>query len=199
MSVADNAILRIVATFDILGTTKAQCVFHAKHTTGSAQSDSDVIDASLEWIEDIWGAMEDIISDDCALEGVEVYEYAHPDIEPIGESAATFVGIANDANVPSGLCMMLEAYKERTGYADRKYISGLTVGSLLADQWQSASLAFGAAAVAVWIGEFTAANSVKLTGCYLNRTTGATAFYTGGGVASKVAYQRRRKPGVGLT
>lgn len=199
MSVADNAILRVVSTCSILGTTKTQNVFHARHTTGSAQDDSDVIDAAVEWIEAILTEMVAVLANDLSLTGVEVYEYSHPDIEPIGESAGTFVGTANDANVPSGLCMMLEAFKERTGHADRKYISGLTVGSLLADSWAAGTLAVGADAVLVWINEFTASNGVKLTGCYLNRSTGATAFYTGGSVASKIAYQRRRKPGVGLT
>lgn len=199
MSVGEGVVLRIVATFDIDGASKAQNVFHAVQNTGTAQDDEDVVDAALNWIEDIFGTMTALTSDEVSLEKVEVYEDSVAGFLPVGSAAGTWAGTSANDRVPAGVAILLHAQKSRTNHTDKKYIAGTTEATIAGDTFTSTATTAAGLAAAEWIDTHTDANGVVLNPVSYNRNTKITKAYTGYSVSDVASYQRRRKPGVGLT
>jgi hypothetical protein len=199
MSVAAAAVVRIVPTFTIGTQSRMQNVYHCRHTTGSGQADEDVVDAAVEFVEELMGNFTSNIHQGVDLESVDVYELVGTEFQPVGTGSSTWVGTNSNDRLPSGIALLIKLYKERTGHADRKYIGGFTEVALAADAWASGVLTNGAAFVADMVAEFTATNGVKLQPSYFNRMTGLVKDYIGGAAQEVISYQRRRKPGVGLT
>lgn len=199
MTVAAGAVCKIVPTFTIGTGSKAQNVYHVQHSTGTAQTEEDVLDAAIEWVEDLMSNFTTQIADDVELATVDVYEQVGATWAPVGQDSGTWAGTNVNERLPSGVALLIKLFKPRTGYADRKFIAGFTEVSAVGDVWESGILTSGAAFVVDMQAEFTATNSVKLTPKYYNRTSGLTLDYVGGSTQSTVSYQRRRKPGVGLT
>lgn len=94
---------------------------------------------------------------------------------------------------------MLTASKERSGYLDRKYIAGLTEASVNGDEWVSATVTALQNAATRWVAQYDATNGVSLLPVSVNEATGVVRVLVNGDGVARVAYQRRRKPGVGLT
>lgn len=199
MSIADDAVLRAVVTFRLGTVSRAQNVYHYRHSTGSVQDDADVLDAALEHIEAIMDDLLIRIHPDCAMENVELFELVAGEWGPVGVVTSSWVGTSTGERLPSGIAMMLLAYKERSGYTDKKYIPGFGEGWTNGDEFLSAAVAAGLTAAGTWVAEFTATNSVKLQAVHFNRTTQETKEYVAVGVSPTTTYQRRRRPGTGLT
>lgn len=197
--IAENAFLRVVATLQIGETSKAQNVFHMSHVTGTSQSDEDVVEAAGEWCVDFYTTMQSAIVEDVSLEKVEVFVRESSEWQPVGVASPAWDGANVGERLPAGIAMLLKAYKERTGHTDKKYIAGLSDGQIEADNWGVATRGYGDDAIAYWVTEQTLTNAVKLIGIHYNTVTEGAKSYTGGSVGLIAAYQRRRKPGVGLT
>lgn len=199
MTVPDNAIMRAVVTYEVAQVTKAQNVYHLKHTTGSSQDDEDVLDAVAEWIV---SAMENIavrLSEDVVMGTLELYERVSSLWEPIGVTVPDYTGDHVGELLPAGLAIMVEFSKLRTGYRDRKYLTGFVEDDCQGNGWGAGVRTDVALYAADIIEEFTATNSVKVLAVHYNTTTEVAKEYTGYQVVADVSYQRRRKPGVGLT
>lgn len=199
MTVADGAKLRVVPTFELSAISKAQNVYHMLHSTGSAQAEADVVDACLESIENMMSNFDSHVSTGVNLIDVVVYELVAGLWEPIGSAAGSWVGAASGDRTPSGVALMVRLFKARTGYVDRKFIAGFTESKLAGDAWVSAVLTSAAGYVVDVYSPFTATNSVIVKAVHFNRSDHTTKDYTGGVGDPTVSYQRRRKPGVGLT
>ena len=200
MTIATDSVLRVVPTFSVGTKTKMQNVYHMVHQTASPQNETAVVLACLEAVEEYMDNFQATLHDTVELDSIEVYERVSGLWEPIGEIASTWAatGAASDRS-PAGCALMVNLFKARTGHNDRKYISGFQETLMQDEEWQSAILTAGAAYVVDVYSPFTASNSVIIKACHWNRGTDTTAFYTGGVAIPRIAYQRRRKPGVGLT
>jgi hypothetical protein len=199
MTVEAGQTLRGVATFQYGPNTKAQNVYHFIHTTGSAQADEDVVEAVGECVEYLMGALTAKLVDDISLVQVEVFERVSGEWEPVGIFDGTWAGTSGGDRAPAGLALMIELTKARTGHKDRKYIAGVPDAGAVGDTYDAATLAACDVFVTRIQEEFEGTAGAKVKPCYFNRDTEVTAYYTGGQGAPTVSYQRRRKPGVGLT
>lgn len=199
LSVADGAVLRVVPTFQIGTVSKAQNVYHMLHQTGSAQTEAAVITAALESIENMMSNFTAIMQSSVSLIDVACYELVSGAWEPIGAINGTWAGTSAAQRIPAGVALMVRLFKARTGYVDRKYLTGFTESQLDSDLWTSAVHTAAAAYIVDVYSPFTASNSVILKAVHFNRNDQTTKDYTGGNSALTVSYQRRRKPGVGLT
>jgi hypothetical protein len=199
MSVAQNSILRVIPTFSIGSQTKAQNVYHILHVTATPQSDTDVVDACLNWVEDAMDAIAAKINTGVDLDGIEVYERVSGAWAPVGEKVSSWAGTNANTRLPAGLAMLVEFYKERTGHADRKFICGMTDNDLSGEEWSAGAMTAAAAYVLEVIQAYTDPNGVELRGVHYRESDGFYTTYTGGAGVARIAYQRRRKPGVGLT
>ena len=199
MSVADGAKLRSVATFLLGSVSVAQNVYHFEHSTGSAQDDSLVSAAARNAIESYMDNLQTKIHTSVSLDEVETFERVAGEWEPIGAAISSWAGTSTGDKPPSGVALMIELVKERTGHKDRKFIAGMAEGNEDGDTWSSGALSDAAAFAADMCAEYTDANGVKLVPVYFNRSTEETKPYVDGGGSPTVSYQRRRKPGTGLT
>lgn len=199
MSVSEGSILRVVPTFTLGSVSKAQNVYHVRHESVADSDDDDVLDAALELIEDLMGNFDQNISDEVELASVEVFELILSEWQPLGTVAGTWAGAVTTDRVPSGVALLINLYKERTNHKDRKFIAGLVEVSVNGDEIATGVLTNAGAYVTTMTQLFTAANGVELRPIHYNRNTGAVKVYNGGAGSALPAYQRRRKPGVGLT
>lgn len=200
MTVADGATLRVVPTFQIGALTKAQNVYYFRHDTGSPQIDGDVTADCLEYIEELMDNFQSIIHTTVELQGIEVFERVSGAWEPVGEESSSWAGTGSAADrMPSGVCLMINLFKLRTGHNDRKFISGFMEGAHSGEEWSGSVITAAGAFVTDMISGFTGSNGVVLTPVHWNRTTDTVKLIVGGAGVARVAYQRRRKPGVGLT
>lgn len=200
MTVAADSVLRVVPTFSIGALTKMQNVYHFRHDTGSPQVEGDVVDDCLEYIEELMDNFTSIIHQTVELDGIEVFERVSGSWEPIGQATGTWVGTGSAADrMPSGCCLMINLFKLRTGHHDRKFISGFMEGAHSGEEWSSSVITAAGNFVTDMISGFTGTNGVVLQPVHWNRTTDTVKLIVGGSGVARVAYQRRRKPGVGLT
>lgn len=199
MGVAAGSKLRIVATFSIGSVTKAQNVYHVENVTGSEITDAEAVAVCLAYVEDIMDEFTQFCKSDVSLDKVEVYEFAALQWGPVGVAEGSWAGTDVTDRLPAGCAVLIHAFKERSGFSDKKYIAGcidsVTVGDAL-----TANMITGAeAAAAIWTAIFDDGTAQIEPHSY-NQTTHAFTPYTGVySVSPLIAYQRRRKPGVGLT
>lgn len=194
-----DAIIKAVATFDIGGVTKAQNVYHFKHITTTEQDDGDVVTAAKNYVQLIMQELQGRIKSDVTMPTVEVYIYESSAWQPLGSEVSSWAGTNTGERLPSGVSLVLNGIKNRTGYRDRKFIAGLTEDSAVGDLWGSATMTAAAAAILKWYSPHSDANGVDLRSVSFDRVTAAVKELTGGYASQKVGYQRRRKPGVGLS
>lgn len=199
MTVPVNAPIRAVATFDLDAISKAQNVYHFSHISSSEKSDAAVVTAAGEFVDDIMTTLASYIHEDVVLEKVEVYAWVTNEWQPLGVATPAFVGTDATTRVPSGVALLINAFKERTGHSDKKYIAGLTETGLAADTWVAGVLTAAANYLAIWLVTYNGSGSVDLLPVHWNRVGKFMMPYSTGSVATRVSYQRRRRPGVGLT
>lgn len=200
MTIATDSVLRVVATFTLGALTRAQNVYHMRHLTGTPQLEGDVVQAALEAVEEYMNNFVSTIHQTVELETVEVFERVDGKWEPIGQIASTWAGTGSSSDrVPAGLALMVNLFKLRTGYNDRKFICGFMEGAISGEEWSGTVISNAGNYVTDVYSPFTATNSVQLKACHFNRETEETKDYVGGHGVARIAYQRRRKPGVGLT
>ena len=199
MTIGVNATLRVVAQFQIASTSRAQNVYHAQHVSIESKTDEQVVTACSDWVVEMMDTLTARQASAYVLEKVECFVLNFPLWEPIGVATPTWDGSNVNQRMPSGVALMVAAYKERTGYADRKYLAGFTAEDASADGWQSALLTAAANYAAAWITQFAGPESTLLLPVSYRAVDGLTRPYTSTSVASVISYQRRRKPGVGLT
>lgn len=95
--------------------------------------------------------------------------------------------------------MLVRAFKPRSGHADKKFIPGFVQGQSDGDAWVSGMTALGVAAGDDWVADFDD-GTVQFRPKSFSQKTLLMTEYSGDVSASEtIAYQRRRKPGVGLT
>jgi hypothetical protein len=199
MSVPQYGILRAVTTFNLGDQSKAQNVWHLIVMNENEQDEADVVADVAEILEDVYDYIKTIVATTVEIEKHEIYHLQYPDFDPIGVATSSWAGTAAVTRVPAGVACLVHFYKLRTGYSDKKFIAGLTENAIEGDTWSSGvHTNMGNLITAVLAGG-TGTNGVELEFRHYNRDTGATAEYTSGAVGTTVAYQRRRKPGVGLT
>lgn len=200
MTVSPGAILRVVPTFTIGAITKAQNVYHVTMDHASPQADGDVVDAAEELMALLMANFNATIHTTVSMTTVEVFEYFDGHWIPIGEVVGSWSGAGSGSDrMPSGCALLVDIYKERTGYNDRKYICGFMEGAQNGEEWSGSVLDDADDFIVDLLAPFTASNGVVLQCRHWNRVTHTTKDYTGGQGQARVAYQRRRKPGVGLS
>lgn len=199
MTVPVNAILRGVATLDIDARSKAQNVFHFTHISAETKTDVQVVTAFKEYCLALYETMATYISDNVNLEKVELFERVLGDWEPIGVDTTTWVGDATGKMGPAGIALLVHAFKQRTGYSDKKFLAGITEANLDGDLWLGPVLAAAQDFADEWIESFTGTDSVVLLPIHYNAVLEVAKTYINSAPAALISYQRRRKPGVGLT
>ena len=199
MSIIEGATLRITAQFTNGAGSRSMNVYHAELISPTPADDDDVLACALAYVEAIMATMEDGMSTLYELETVELFELAAGEWGPVGQASGSWVGIGTGDQLPPGSALLVNAFKARSGYSDKKYFGGLLESGQNAGTWTGSIVAVAELAAAIWVGEFTD-GTVTIQPRAFNRGTLLTTAYNGEiAVNAVVSYQRRRRQGVGLT
>lgn len=203
MSIPTGAILKAVASIVMPELVIAQNVFSVLfENDGSGNDDADVVSDVAEWVADIYTEIDMAMDADITPSDVKVYIYdgVDDDWDEIGSDDLVFTPAASGDMLPhgiAGLCYM------RTSDADvlgLKYFAGLTEAACVDSSLVSGTLAVLLLAAGVWeapwVGSVTGSGFIP--GVWSVKNTEFVESSGVHGVKGNVAYQRRRKPGVGI-
>lgn len=203
MAVADGAILRIVASLLFPESVIAQNVFYAVFAdTGASNDDQDVVDDLAEWLEDAYTLIAGFIDTSVSLTDIKVYNYDSID-DDWDEVGAASIGLAFTGTtdmLPHGVAYLLHAKTTDPDVQAAKFIGGFTEGGQADGIWLSSINTVMATWAADWVTAFvgTATGGDFSPGVW---SVAQQVFKVFNGVInlnSIPAYQRRRKPGVGI-
>ena len=203
MAVADGAILRIVASLLFPESVIAQNVFYAVFTdTGTSDDEVDVVDDLAEWLEDAYALLDSWVDSSVSLDGIKVYNYdsIDDDWDEVGDVAIGLGFSGATDMLPHGVAYLTHAKTTDPDVQAGKYIGGWTEGcqadGLFSGTINTLMGTWAAAWVAPFVGTITGADfgpgvwSVAQNNFFL---------FNGNVVLNAIpAYQRRRKPGVGI-
>ena len=203
MAVADGAILRIVASLLFPDSVIAQNVFYAVFAdTGASNDEEDVVDDLIDWVNDMYADLEARMDSDVDLDEIKAYVYdpSDDDWDEIGSGPGTdaFVGAASMA--PHGVAALQHANTFDPDVSGHKYWGGFSQSSM-DDSDIVGSLITDLVALAItWTTAFVGTATGGDFGPGVWSPTRINFFLFNGTVFTnaQVAYQRRRKPGVGI-
>jgi len=203
MAVADGTILRIVASFLFPESVIAQNVFYAVFAdTGTSDDEQDVIDDLAEWIEDAYTLLDGWIDSSVALTDIKVYNYdsGDGDWDELGDASIGLSFSGATDMLPHGVAYLLHAKSLDPDVQGGKFVGGFTEGAQVDGLWISAVNTvmgtFGAAWVTPFVGTITGADFAP--GVWSVAQTNFRLFSGTLNLNAVPAYQRRRKPGVGI-
>ena len=203
MSITDGTILRVVASFLWTDGNVNQNVFNVVVTgAGSPWDEDDIVADAEDWLDDMYLNIAGGLSDEIDGNEIIVYEYdgVDDDWDEIGSDSWLYNPTGTNDQLPRGTAALVRLWTTDPDVQGKKYIPGLTEGSLADGLYVAGIITDLLAFAADWYLPYTGAAS------------GAT--FTPGiwSVAGKVfkaginhvatstipAYQRRRKRNVGI-
>lgn len=203
MSVLEGAILRMVVSNIYTDGGIIQNVFNAVVSDGSPPYDADdIAEDALAWAADLFFNLTSRATDTLDGSQVQVYEYdpVDDDWDEVGTKAFVWNPSASAEAMPRGTALLINAKTTDPDVSGKKYIGGLTVNDI-ADGLLTSTIITAAASFAVdWYDPFTGTVSGALWTPGIWSVKNTNFFMLTGTViiGSVVAYQRRRKRGVGI-
>lgn len=195
-------IIRVVFTWLLTNDDIAQNIFHFFVDSGTESSLTDLVDDVEDWLEAALAANYGSISDEMTLDLIDIYKYntANEVFDLLTNGVATSVtGTSVAEMMPHGVAYMLERRTENPRSTARTYLAGVPENGV-ADGLITASTMPSLIDIAEGLTDdlITTSTAVLKAGTF-SRATGSFNLATGTvRVPQEPAYQRRRKPGVGL-
>jgi len=203
MSVADGDILRVVAAFLWTDGNVNQNVFNCEVSGGGGPyDDEDMIDDVTDWMDDVFSDVENEQSDELQGNTITVYKWdtVGQDWDEVGSGTWTHTPSAVSEQLPRGTAGLVRLWTEDPDVQGRKFIPGLTEGSLEDGLYTGALLAkmmlFGAAWQDPIVGALTGVTITPgIWSVALSLFRAAVIHFAASAIP---AYQRRRKRTVGI-
>jgi NAD(P)-dependent dehydrogenase (short-subunit alcohol dehydrogenase family) len=203
MSVATDAILKVVITMLLPESVIAQNVFYCLFkNTGGSNDDDDVLSDLVDWMEDIFGNINDQIVDTAVLAELTAYIRDIPgdDWDEVGSATLTDAFAGSSEMLPHGVAPITHAKTTNPDVQATKFWAGLVEG------WQDQSVLSGGAVAAYllaagdWILDFVGSASGSDFEPGVWSPTNLLFYHFSGTIVQNayLGYQRRRKPGVGI-
>lgn len=200
MTVLNNVVLQCVQNILLPQTTVAQNVFHCTKVLGST-ADNDVIVAVAEWMELMYANVDSNMADSVSLGScvVSQWDSVGEDWDLVGLAAPSESGTDPAQMLPHGAAAYVRGVTSNPDVVGAKYLAGYHEDTQ-DDGVFAAGVTTNLALFGVdWQTTITAANGVQLKPGVWQRSSNTIFDLTGTITASGiVAYQRRRKQGVGI-
>jgi hypothetical protein len=204
MTVSNGDIIKAVAELTLPDGTIAQNVFHFLANFATEETNQNVINACVGYVEDIYDAVKAYIKSTVSLDTVEVDIVDWNPAEGqwkvlfavgIGFPSVTFTSAAE--LLPNQVAPVMLAYTVRPKSYGRKFLAGLTEeGTSGSDLVSGLVTVMGTALNHFLADETTSGSNVLSPGIPRVAADTFLEFYNGA-VNSIVGSQRRRKPGLG--
>lgn len=202
-AITEGTILRIVAVMLFPDSVVLQNVFCTVLTTVVGDNDStDIVEDMVEYIEDIYTELTDAMDEDVDPSEVIVYEYdaVDDDFDEVGSDVFSIGAGTAGTLLPHGVAALVNFNTTDPDIQGKKYFGGLIEEVWIQSEWNAATLADLALAGAAIVGTFTATITGNIYQPAVWSPTNTVAVPYSGTilVPTAAAYQRRRKPGVGV-
>lgn len=203
MSITDGEILRIVASLLWTDGNVNQNVFNAVVTGGgSPWTDQDILDDAEDWLDNMYANLVASQCDQIDGNSVIVYKYdaLDDDWDEVGSNVWTYNPTVGAEQLPRGVAALVRLWTSDPDVQGKKYISGLTEGSITDGLLTAGVIVNLLAFAADWYTPFVGATSGATFTPGIWSVVG-TVFKAGvDHIATSTipAYQRRRKRNVGI-
>lgn len=201
MTIAGGAALKIAQEINMPESVVAMNIFYMDADFTGPQAESAVLTACRLWIEDVYDTVEAIMSDELTLGSMTLYQYNSitDQWDNKGSRSPTGAGTSTTSMLPHGVCGMVRGYSVNPRSIARKYLPGMPEDRSADGAWDGTALAALAAFGVAWATEAVFDTTEKLTPSVWSVKD--TTLYALSGtevVLAHPAYQRRRRPGVGM-
>lgn len=203
MTVPTDTILRVVLSMLLPDSAIAQNVFYAIFKNdGGSDANQDVLDDLEAWMEAIYTELILNIVSEIDLTGMKTYFYdaGDDDWDELGVNFPTVSFGAGGDPLPNGIAALCHAPTTNPDVTGAKYFAGAAEGLTSDNDWEATPIANYVDAIQVWVDPFTGGltGSEFIPGVWSVAKTAFFEMTTAGSLNGQVAYQRRRKPGVGI-
>ena len=203
MSVTDGTILRVVASMLWTDGEVCQNVFNAVVTGGGAPwDDADIVDDAVAWLGVMYANLTAAVSDNLDGNYCAVYKYdaVDDDWDEVGSTSWTWNPTEVGENLPRAASGLVRLWTTDPDVQGKKYMAGLTEPGVTDGAIGAGGLAALLAFAADWWDTFVGATSGASWGPGIWSVAGtvfklAVEHYA---TSAIMAYQRRRKPNVGI-
>lgn len=203
MSVTAGTILRVVVSNIWTDGEIAQNVYNAVVTGGGSPFDNDdIVQDAVSWAEDMYYNLTNSISDELDGSQVQVYEYdsVDDDWDEVGSSAFFWNPTDTGDQLPRGNAMLVNLKTTDPDVSGKKYLPGIAKSGIVDGILNAGILALVASYAVDWYDGFVGTDSgadwqpgVWSPTDTVFRSAGTTVI-----IPTIVAYQRRRKRGIGI-
>lgn len=203
MAVAEGTILRVVLQILFPDSSLMQNIFYCILTTaGGSDDDEDVVSDMNDWLEEILGNFNAQLFDTLGGGETVVYEYdtVGEDWDEVGGEVINLGAASAEDMLPHGVAFNIQGNCLDPDVRGRKYFGGFCENNQTDGTWNTSITVPMLAAGADWITAFVgAATGATFTPGVWSPTQVAFKPFSNVIIISNVpAYQRRRKPGVGV-
>lgn len=203
MSVAENAVLRIVASMLWTDGNVVQNIYNATVSGASPPYDEqDIMDDAEAWMDALYATITTLISNN--LDGNEVIVYkrdsVNDDWDEVGTQSWTWNPTAADEYLPRAVCALIKINTTDPDVQGKKYIAGMEENQILDGLWESTAITAFLNFGAEWLGDFTGGTSGSTWTPGVWSVKGNLQVPAGLSTSTTTipAYQRRRKRNVGI-
>ena len=201
--IADKAILRVVATLLFPDSVVAQNVFYVMfNDDGTSADEEDVLDDLVDWIEGAYDTIKTYLVSAITMDDIHVYvrDTGENDWDEVGVKDVNVTMSGGSDMIPHGVAALLHMGTTDADVTGSKFIGGIIDNSLTTSDFTSGVLTALALWGLEWVGNFvgTATAATFNPGVF---SVAKNAFFVSdqiGLLNAQCAYQRRRKPGVGI-
>lgn len=201
MTVAINEVLRVTLEFESPNASTQYNVFTYSMQT-QASDESDVVDELEAFFGTTWkGAWALLGSDEVTFVGgqVAVMNLDGTVNRNIGSFLVNALGAVGTQVVSAAESAYMLAYTDLPKTRGSKYIPGMGESSVDSGQLSTAAQGYLAAMLVLYLATINMASGGKLVPGVLSKTLLAYKPFNASGIIESIpAYQRRRKPGVGI-
>lgn len=202
MSITDGTVLRVVVSMVYTDGSLVQNIFNAVVTgAGAPWDEADIVDDCEDWADDMYLNLGARVTDTLDGVQVQVYEYdsIDDDWDEVGTNAWLYNPTGASAAMPRGNAGLINGKTTDPDVSGKKYIGGLTVNDIAAGLLTATMVTAITNFAIDWYTPFVGAagGGTYTPGVW---SVAGTVFKALSGtmiVSNVVAYQRRRKRGVG--
>jgi len=194
-------VLRVALHYTMPEAGDCMNVFHFA-ITGSVADDADVDAAATEWATSIWGARWALLAGSAASLSHADFDIINTDgtvARNIGSAILNIAGTVGGDVLPAAAAAYILAYTTVPKARGSKYVPGITEADSVAGALSVGALADMALLLGHFLSPYTAGVGITLSPGVLSLTLATfIPFIMSGAIDTVVAYQRRRKEGVGI-
>jgi len=201
MTVSNGDIVKVILEYVYPGASTALNIFHYVYS-GASSTDEDTLDALETWFTADWAdTWADLAPSTASVDNLkaQIVSAAGVVLRDLGTAVIGVPGILGSEVNPGAVSGYLMANTASPQIRGSKYVPGISEGAIVAGLFSAPAVLDLGLLLVDYLANITIITGERLLpGCLSTKTGGFVTFTDSGLINSTPAYQRRRKPGVGI-